>query len=359
MNAKLFDINESSKASPVEGDLAGAVFCFGELLLRFSPESGSKWIYDNAIPVYIGGAELNVATALARWGIPARYCTALPDNFLSREICESLKQKDIDVSAIQYFGNRIGIYYLLQGADVKHAGVIYDRAHSSFSELKPGKINWQKELQDCSWFHVSAINPALNENIAAVCKEALEAAAGMGLTVSLDLNYRSKLWQYGKKPVEVMKDLMPHCHVVMGNLWSAEPLLGIPSPVKESAGKTKDELLEAAAVSMNQIQIAYPHAAAIAYTFRLDEKYVAVLQQGNNRYVSEEYAITGIVDKVGSGDCFMAALIYGLIRNFSPVEIINFASAAAVGKLSEKGDSTSQSADDIMKKIQAWKKTKI
>jgi 2-dehydro-3-deoxygluconokinase len=359
MNAKLFNKNENSKVSPVGRDLTGAVFCFGELLLRLSPESGGKWIQESAMPVYIGGAELNVATALAGWGIPARYCTALPDNFLSREICEELKQKNIDISAIHFSGNRIGIYYLPQGADVKHAGVIYDRAHSSFSELKPGMIDWKKVLKDCSWFHFSSISPALNENVASVCKEALDKASELGVTVSVDLNYRSKLWQYGKKPVDVMKDLMPHCHVVMGNLWSAEQLLGIESPLKDSTGKTQDELLEAAALSMKQIQIAYPQAAAIAYTFRLEQKYFAVLQQGSNRYVSEEYSIATIVDKVGSGDCFMAALIYGLNRNFSPKEVIDFSAAAAVGKLSEKGDSTHQSADDIMKKVKAWEKMKI
>jgi 2-dehydro-3-deoxygluconokinase len=118
------------------------VFCFGELLLRMSPESNRQWIHDARIPVYIGGAELNVATALSKWNVAAKYCTALPDNYLSHEIIEELRSKKIDTSSIYLSGHRIGIYYLPQGADLKNTGVIYDRDHSSFAGLKPGMINW-------------------------------------------------------------------------------------------------------------------------------------------------------------------------------------------------------------------------
>src|SRR4051794_15219285 len=204
------------------------VFCFGELLLRMSPLRAAQWIHDASMPVYIGGAELNVANALACWQVPVQYCTALPNNTLSVDICSALTTNSIDVSAIHYSGKRIGIYYLPQGTDLKHGGVIYDRAHSSFSELQPGMINWDKELENVSWFHFSAINPALNENVVAVCKEALETAAKKGITISVDLNYRARLWQYGKHPVEEMPALVEHCDVIMGNIWSANALLGVP-----------------------------------------------------------------------------------------------------------------------------------
>jgi 2-dehydro-3-deoxygluconokinase len=170
------------------------VFCFGELLLRYSPAFNRQWIEDASMPVFIGGAELNVATALAKWSIPTKYVTALPGHALSQEIIQELQHKNIDVSSVLFQGNRIGTYYLPQGADLKNAGVIYDRAGSSFGELQPGMIDWDTTLKDCDWFHFSAISPALNENVAAVCKEALEAASAMGLTISVDLNYRSKLW---------------------------------------------------------------------------------------------------------------------------------------------------------------------
>src|SRR6185436_16686568 len=141
--------------------------------------------------------------ALAKWKIPVKYCSALPDNYLSKEILEYLADSNMDISAIHISGNRIGLYYLPQGADMKNAGVIYDRAYSSFSELKPGMINWDEALNGVSWFHMSAISPALNENVVAVCKEGAAAASAKGITVSIDLNYRAKLWQYGKKPADV------------------------------------------------------------------------------------------------------------------------------------------------------------
>lgn len=335
------------------------VFCFGELLLRLSPELNHEWIQNKMMPVYIGGAELNAATALSKWHVPAKYCTALPDNYLSKEIMEELQLKKIDTSSIHLSGNKIGIYYLPQGADLKNAGVIYDRAGSSFSELKPGIINWNEALKDCGWLHFSAISPALNENAAAVCKEALEVASAKELTISVDLNYRSKLWQYGKKPHDVMPGLLKYCDVVMGNVWAAESLLGITAAIKESKGKTKEELLNAACQSMKAIHLAYPKVQTMAYTYRLDETYFAVLQHGKEMKVSEEFALKNIVDKVGSGDCFMGGLIYGLYNKHEAQDIIDFASAAAVGKMNEKGDSTNQTIESVKNILKRdWAETK-
>lgn len=330
----------------------GKVFCFGELLLRMSPSLGGKWIHDSSIPVYIGGAELNVATALACWNIPAKYFTALPENYLSEEIKNELIIKGIDTSAIHFSGNRIGIYYLPQGTDLKNAAVIYDRAASSFAELKPGTINWDEVLQGCTWFHWSAISPALNENAAAVCKEALQAASAKGLTISVDLNYRSRLWQYGKQPSQVMPELVQYCDVIMGNIWAADQLIGIRSPVKDSSEKTMDELIDAAGQSMKTIHLAYPRVQAMAYTFRLQKDYFGVLQHGKEMRVSEKISLDTIVDKVGSGDCFMGGLIYGLYNRHSPDDVINFAAAAAVGKMKEKGDATSQTIESVQKILQ-------
>lgn len=327
------------------------ILCFGELMLKLSPELGGKWIHDEMITAHIGGAELNVATALANWKTSVKYCTALPDNYLSKEICDELERRNIDTSAINFSGNRIGVYYLPKGAELKSAGVIYDRAHSSFGELKNGMIDWDKVLNDCSWFHFTAINPALNENIVAVCKEALQAASARKLKISIDLNYRAKLWQYGKKPGDVMHELVQYCHVIMGNLWSVESLLEIESPVKESKGTTKEELVAAAGNSMLQLHKQYPIAETFAYTFRLDKEYFAVLQNGPKMTVSKTYDIKKVVDKAGSGDCFMGGLIYGLINKKSEEDIINYAASAAVGKLGEKGDSTKQTIEQVKMRL--------
>ena len=131
--------------------------------------------------LYMGGAEANVATALAGWEVPVKYCTVLPDNFMSRHVIDYLEYKGIYTSSILFSGNRIGVYYLERGADLK-GSMIYDRERSSFSELKPGMIDWDKVLRDVSWFDFSAISPALNQNVADVCKEALEAASKKNIT---------------------------------------------------------------------------------------------------------------------------------------------------------------------------------
>jgi len=327
------------------------VCCFGELLLRMSPELNGKWIEDASIPFYIGGAELNVATALANWDVPVKYCTALPNNYLSEEICASLSAKNIDTSAVLLQGNRMGMYYLPQGADLKHAGVIYDRAGSSFWDLQPGTIDWDHVLADCTWFHWSAIVPALNPNTAALCAEAVKAARKKGLTISVDLNYRSKLWQYGITPKEVMLPLLADCDVVMGNMWSVESLLGIASPIKESSGMPVDELTDAAEVNITSLQDLFPNIKHIAYTFRLAEKYFGVLHQDKTTTVSNIYKINEVIDKVGSGDCFMAALVYGLLHQLPADDIVNRAAFAAIGKMQEKGDATQQRMSDIENKM--------
>jgi 2-dehydro-3-deoxygluconokinase len=332
------------------------VLCFGELLLRMSPALQGKWLQNALMPVYTGGAELNVAAALAKWEIPVSYFTALPENYLSKEICNDLKQRNIDINNIHFSGNRIGIYFLPQGADLKHAGVIYDRSNSSFAELKPGMIDWENMLKNISWFHFSAISPALNENAALVCREVLEAAKKKNVTISVDLNYRSKLWQYGKKPLEIMPELVQHCDVIMGNIWSANILLGIEVDEDIHGKGKKEHYLEHAKQTAINIQKQFPKCKTVANTFRFDINengilYYTSLFNNGEQYHSAEFKTDKITDKVGSGDCFMAGLIYGLYNNHAPQQIINFATAAAFGKLHETGDFTSQDIETINKRL--------
>lgn len=325
------------------------ILCFGELLLRLSPPD--DWLQQQNIGVFVGGAELNVATALALWGLPSAYCTALPDHPLSHQIIRSLNEKAIDTSGIRYCGNRIGIYYLPQGKDLKNAGVIYDRAFSSFWYLKPGDINWEQAFEGVAWFHCSAITPALNANTAALLLEAVKEAGKRNITVSIDLNYRNKLWQWGQQPFEVLKEIVENCQVVMGNLWAVESLLGIPSSIAESKGKSDAELIAAASASMLQLHQTYPSVQTMAYTFRLSDRYFAVLRHGSEQCFSQQFSLGTITDGVGSGDAFMAGLVYGLYQQHSSQRITDFAAAAAVSKLAIKGDATTATVSDIEKQM--------
>ncbi len=328
-----------------------AIACFGELLLRFSPQAQPHWIAGQHMPVHIGGAELNVARALALWGHRTRYMTALPPHYLADDILEWLQQQQIDCSQVLRTGERLGTYYLPQGTDLKHAGVIYDRAHSAFWQLQPGQINWQQALAGCSWLHLSAISPALHAQAAAVCLEAATAARAMGIGVSIDLNYRARLWQYGVPPPQIMQPLVAQAQVLMGNIWAAEALLGLPATLVSSQGQSPEALLAAAHSSMQAVQAAFPQVRTLAYTFRLPHSYRGVLLHQGQLLASPILAVPAVADAVGSGDCFMAGLLHGL-QHYpeAPQRIIAFAAAAAVNKLGETGDATQTSAADIWKK---------
>jgi 2-dehydro-3-deoxygluconokinase len=328
----------------------GNVLSFGELLLRLSPDTEGQWLANASIPIHVGGAELNVARALALWNIPVKYCTGLPDNYLSQQIVKTLQQSNIDTSVIQYGGQRIGIYYLPHGLDVKHAGVIYDRADSSFATLQKGTINWDAVLDGVTWFHVSAICPALNADAADVCEEVMQVCNKKGITVSIDLNYRAKLWQYGVPVHEVMMRLAPYCDLIMGNVWAAEKMLQIPVHPGLVTIDKKENYLEQALVTSQQIIKQYPRCKAVANTFRFDHKgilYYTTLYTNSQLYVSSEYTTETVIDKVGSGDCYMAGLIYGFYKKQAPQEILEFATAAAFQKLFIKGDATNKSVEEI------------
>ncbi len=320
------------------------ILCFGELLLRISPSSNEE-LAQNPMLVFVGGSEANAATALAGWNVPVKYCTVLPDNFMSKHVIHYLEYQGIYASSIVFSGNRMGIYYLERGADLKGSS-IYDRENSSFSQVKRGTIEWAKILQDVSWFHFSAVNPSLNENVADVCLEALEVASAMGIQISIDLNYRSSLWKYGKQPIEVMPKLVEYADVIMGNIWSAKTMLGTGLDEHIYEKNTKEAYLEQAKATSAEIIEKFPKCKIVANTFRFDSDsndilYYTSLFKDGNLYSSPDFTSHGVVDKSGSGDCFMAGLIYGITKELLPQELLDYATAAGFGKLQEVGDATS------------------
>jgi 2-dehydro-3-deoxygluconokinase len=327
----------------------GKVLCFGEILLRYS--MGENFPQQQDMSAYIGGAESNVALALARWKVPVAYCTALPDHFLSDTILAYYNKMGVDTNTVIKSGERIGTYYLNQGADVKNAGVIYDRKHSSFSELEPSSINWEEVFEGVSWFHFTAISPALNANIAALCEEALLVATKKGIAISLDLNYREKLWKYSSEPHEIMPKLARYAHVIMGNIWSAEKMMGISINQELIASDKEIDFLEQANATSREILAKYPNCNVVANTFRFSKNdnvtYFGTLYQKGNGYKSETLLATNTIDKVGTGDCFMAGLIYGILHRKEPQQIIDFAARAAYKKLFIKGDATTSRVEEI------------
>lgn len=333
----------------------GKILSFGELLLRITPDADGQWLQQNSLPFYVGGAELNVAAAIALWGLPSAYLTALPQNSLSAQIISYLQAKGIDLSRVYHHDHRMGLYFLTRGQDMKHDALIYDRADSAFARLQPGMIDWDAALSGISWFHFSAICPAVSLSAASVCREALEAASYKGITVSVDLNHRVKLWQYGKTPMAVMPELVQYCDIVMGNIWAAETMLGIPVKPDIDKSQQQSAYLEAAQQTAASIKRQFPKCRAVANTFRFDAgaevRYYSALQAGDAFYPSQSYLAGRIADKVGSGDCYMAGLIYGFYNGWPGQQIVEFATAAAFTKLFINNDATNKTVAEIQQAI--------
>ncbi len=333
----------------------GTILSFGELLLRICPDAGGEWLNDNQLPFFVGGAELNVANALALWELPSAYFTALPDNAMSAQIIDYLEKKNVGISTIYKHGDRIGLYYLTRGKDIKNNALIYDRAASAFAMLKPGQVDWNKVLHGVSWFHFSAICPAISQDVADVCEEVLQAASAKGVIISVDLNYRSRLWKYGKQPIDIMPRLVKYADLVMGNVWAAELMLGIPvAPDIHESGQKSIYLKEALQTS-EAIVKQYSKCKAVANTFRFDAgegiNYYTALYTGDKLFNSNQYETDKVIDKVGSGDCFMAGLIYGFYNDLGAQQTLEFATAAAYTKLFIEGDATTRTVEEITKAI--------
>jgi len=339
--------------------MQGKVLSFGELLLRICPDIEQNWIEEHQLPFYVGGAELNVATALALWDVPSSYLSAIPKNAICEGIDNYLQRRNIDTSAMQWMGERLGIYYLPKGKDLKNAGVIYDRANSSFANLKVGSVNWDEVFTDVKWFHFSAICPAISQDVSDLCLEAVVKAQEMGIFVSLDLNYRSKLWKYGKTPKEIMPKIAKYCNLIMGNIWAAHQMLGTQLDeqfLSASSGYLEEDLLAQADRTSREIIATNPICQYVANTFRFDYKskgikYYTTLFDKDSLIKSTEYTAEEILDKVGSGDCFMAGLIYGLYSNLSPKETLEFATLAAFDKLFIASDATTSTVEDIKNRM--------
>jgi len=325
------------------------VITFGEILLRLSPQ-----LSEHTAAIYVGGAEANVAAALAQWGTPVSYLSKVPDNGLSRDVLAQLSALGIETDRMLWGGDRIGIYYLAQGSDLKHAEVVYDRKYSSFASIQPGTVDWDSLLGDAEWFHWSAITPALNPDAAVICKEVLEAATRKGLTISTDLNFRSKLWQYGKKPFEIMPELVEYCDVVMGNIWAAHTMLDTSLNTVALEADKQDVYIEQATVVAKEITARFKRCKRVAFTFRFSSAathnhYYAFYYNDGNVAVSKAYDTDQVVDRVGSGDCFMAGLIHAQLAGKDDQGIISFAAAAAYSKFFVKGDFNTTPVEEIYK----------
>ena len=216
------------------------IITFGEIMLRLAPPGFQRFTQAHALEATYGGGEANVAVSLANYGEQVEFVTRLPKNDLGEACLAMLRGRGVGTSHILRGGERMGIYFLETGAAQRASKVIYDRAGSSFATIQPGMIDWKAIFADADWFHWTGITPAVSQGAAEACREAILVAREMGVTVSCDLNYRAKLWKWGKPAGEVMSELVGLCDLALGNEEDAEKVFGIHAPESDvTAGKVE------------------------------------------------------------------------------------------------------------------------
>jgi len=321
------------------------VLTFGELLIRIQASSPELIKKDEvaAVEVFAGGSEANVAMALSYLNVPVAYCTAIPDNPITKSITTVLESSAVDVSKILWQGSRIGTYYLLSANGLTSGDVVYDRAFSAFSALQPQDFNWDALFLDCNWLHFTALTPALSANMASLMLAVVQEASARNMVISIDLNYRSKLWQYGSQPIDVMPQLVKYCHVIMGNIWAANKMLGTTIDDTLNRHTTKEAYFEYANKVARQIFSAFPNCRHVANTFRFIDNpkhnmFYGTYHTAGGNYISDVLQTNEVVDRIGSGDAFMAGLICGIYNEYIPQHIIDTATTTGFEKLFIKGD---------------------
>lgn len=323
------------------------IVTLGEIMLRLSTPGHSRFVQSDAFDVVYGGGEANVAVSCANYGHDAYFVTKLPTHEIGQAAVNSLRRMGVHTDYITRGGDRVGIYYLESGSAMRPSKVIYDRAHSAIAEATPDDFDFDAIMAGADWFHWSGITPALSDGAAELTRLACEAAKRHGVMVSVDLNFRKKLWT-PEKAQFVMRPLMTYVDVCIGNEEDAERCLGFKPDADVEAGQTAAEGYKGIFRSM---------AEAFGFKFvasTLRESYSAshngwkgMIYDGREFYVSRHYDIEPIVDRVGGGDSFSAGIIHGLLTKPSQAEALEFAVAASALKHTIPGDVNMVTAAEV------------
>jgi len=314
------------------------IITLGEIMLRLSAPGNARLTQTQSFHVAYGGSEANVAISLSILGLKSEHVTAFPDNDFGVAATQHLRKFGVGTGHIQYNKDRMGVYFLEEGAMQRASRIVYDRFDSAFANIKAGSVKWKEVFKDASWFHWSGITPAISQGAADVCLEAIQTAQKMKITVSGDINYRRNLWQYGKKVRDVMPALIKGTNVVVGGKGDINDSTGIEADSFEDACK--------------KLKAAYPSVKKIFSTNRESisasrNKISGKVFDGKKVHKSKEYDLTHIVDRVGAGDAFMAGLIYGTLTGLSDHKALEFGVAAGVLKHSVEEDVNLASAKEV------------
>ena len=316
------------------------VVSFGEIMLRLSPDGYYKLFQKPELNTSFCGAEANVAVALSNFGDEAEFVTALPDNDIGRAACRELMRYGVKTDNIVYTGDRLGIFFAEKGASQRPSKVIYDRKNSAIASADSSSFDWEKIFDGADWFHITGITPALSDSLAKISVDAVKAAKKAGLTVSCDINYRSKLWS-AEKARPVMTEIMKYVDVCIGNEEDAEIVFGIKAGTTDV---TKGQLdtdgykksLQTVAETFGCKIVAYSQRKSYSAS---DNGWSGIIYDDEKKqvYTSAQYDIR-ITDRIGGGDAFASGLIYALHNNMSPENAIETAAAAGCLDQTLEGD---------------------
>ena len=328
------------------------VVTLGEIMLRLSTPGFERFVQADSLDVTYGGGEANVAVAICNYGLNGTFVTKVPDNPLGQAAINHIRRYGVDTQFIARGGKRLGIYFLETGASMRASQVVYDRAGASISDVEISEFDFDKIFEGADWYHTTGITPALSDKAAALTEAALKAAKAKGITTSIDLNYRKKLWSK-EKAREVMTRLCQYVDVCIGNEEDAETTLGF---VSKGTDVTKGELnLDGYKDVFQQMKAKFGFKY-IASTLResysaSDNGWSALVYDGSNFYHTKQYEVR-IVDRVGSGDSFASGFIYGLVSGMPMNEAAEFGVAASALKHTIPGDlnhATLNEVKDLMK----------
>lgn len=323
------------------------VVTLGEIMLRLSTPGNQRFVQSDSFDVCYGGGEANVAVSLANYGHKAYFVSKIPSHEIGQSAVDALRKYGAHTDYIVRGGDRLGIYYLETGASMRASKVIYDRANSAISLAKASEFNLDQIFEQADWFHFTGITPAISDAAAALVLEFLKAAKRHNVTVSVDLNFRKKLWT-PEKARKIMTELMAYVDICIGNEEDADKCLGFkPKRTDVAKGKLEvDDYIEMFKEMKAKFNFKY-----IATTLREsisanDNRWSALIYDGNEFYHSKKYDIH-IVDRVGGGDSFASGLIHGLISKDNMKDALDFAVAASALKHTIPGDFNLVSVEEV------------
>ena len=325
------------------------VVTLGEVMLRLKSPGFERLFQSPTLEATFGGAEANVAASLAQFGVDARFVSAIPANNIGDACIASLKSFGVDTSMIRRQGERLGIYFLENGANQRPSRVTYDRSGSSISTARATDFDWSAIFDGADWFHISGVTPAISASAAELSIAAARAARERKLTVSCDYNHRKNLWRYGKSAPDVMRDLVALATVGIANEEDCQKALGIDVDVDVKSGEIEKDKYRALA---EKVLSAFPNLERQVITLRESHSadhngWSAVMFDRTQFLSSRHYEITDIVDRVGGGDSFAAGLIYGLREYNDGRRALEFATAASCLKHSILGDINRVSVPEV------------